>query len=109
MRHLFSGFALVLFCLTSCDESGRSESASENEIDLKSFYFQLEQFDAPKIYVYQAKGDPYSTQYWKMSVDHSNRTLVTESFNYKHEQYEYFEEVYEDHGVELVEYTIGNR
>lgn len=83
---------LTSFVLSSC-------------VDLKSYYFPYSNFSPFKVYKYECLSDSTMTQYWKMSYHSKTSTFITESFNYKLERIEYFEETVGVNGTELVEFS----
>jgi len=57
-----------------------------------------------KIYKYECKLDSTKTEYWKLTSNLKNNTLITEAFNFKYIQYEFFKEQLSDNGSELLEF-----
>ncbi|MDX2359374.1 MAG: hypothetical protein QNK23_01115 [Crocinitomicaceae bacterium] len=72
----------------------------------RNYYYNLEDFTTPKVYVFECVNDANWTQYWKMSSDVKSNYLITEAFNSSFEQIEYFKEQFNESGSELVEYTM---
>ena len=72
--------------------------------DLKPYYYQLEDFQQPKYYVFETNEYPANTQYWKISADIASNTLTTETFNSRFEQIEYFSEKFDEEGSKLLNF-----
>ncbi|EDP96483.1 hypothetical protein U8527_10235 [Kordia algicida OT-1] len=78
----------------------------------KSYYFPLENLKESKIYVYSAKENPLDTEYWKLTYNVQDSTLVTEAFHSNFEKYEYFREKITDKGTQLekfISFVAKNR
>jgi hypothetical protein len=70
----------------------------------KGYYFPMTELTVGKIYKYTCKADPSFTEYWKLSSNMEDNTLVTEAYNSKFIQYEYFKEKLTVEGSQLLEF-----
>ena len=81
------------------------ESKRNNAED---YYFNLSDFEEPKIYFYYNQADPENSQYWKLSSNIEDSTLVTEAYTIDFDQFEFFKEKYDSTGSKVVEYVMIN-
>ncbi|UKN02706.1 hypothetical protein K6119_04155 [Paracrocinitomix mangrovi] len=89
---LFIGLSLLFI---SCNET-------EN---IKEYYYQLENFDEPKYYVFEYIGNPEGSQYWKIKTNKEKKELTTEVFNSKFEKAEFSKEKFDESGAKFIEYS----
>ena len=80
--------------------------ASIDSADL--YYYNIKDLKKPKIYLYKCPQDQKRSQYWKVSSNLKNKTLVTEAFNMDFIQFERFEEKYDSLGSKLIDYIMIN-
>ncbi|MFT7614028.1 MAG: hypothetical protein ACI9J3_003010 [Parvicellaceae bacterium] len=71
----------------------------------KDYYYQLEDFEIPKYYVFKTTEDTTQVQYWKVSSDLKKKLLITEVFDKNFKSIEYFSEKHGSKGAELVEFN----
>ena len=57
-----------------------------------------------KIYKYECKSEPSKTEYWKLTSNLTENTLITEAFNSEYIQYEFFKEQLTKEGSKLLEF-----
>lgn len=74
-------------------------------VNLKNYYYPYDDCIPYKVYKYECFSDTTKTQYWKMSYSSKFNSFVTESFNYKFERIEYFEESIEKTGTLLIQFS----
>ncbi len=74
-------------------------------VNLKSYYFPYSSCVPYKVYKYECFSDSTKTQYWKMTYNSKFNVFVTESFNYKLDRIEYFEETIEKTGTKLIQFS----
>lgn len=67
----------------------------------KGYYFPVGELTESKIYTYTCKTDSKKTEYWKMTYNPKDNTLVTEAFHRNFEKFEFFEEKLTDTGFQL--------
>lgn len=79
-------------------------NSCSKEIDLKAFYFQLENFEKPVVYKYENPKNSEATQYWEFSSDIKSNSLITKTYNSKFEQIELFIEKYDQFGSKLIQF-----
>jgi|TARA_B100000809_G_C14905878_1_gene447952 hypothetical protein len=72
---------------------------------IKEYYFNIDDFTNGKVYKYECKNDPGKTQYWKLTSNLKEGTLITEAFDNEFNQYEFFKEKITNSGSELLEFT----
>lgn len=80
----------------------------EKRDNARDYYFNLADFEEPKIYYYYNQDDPELSQYWKLSSDRDSNFLITEVYGTNFEQFEYFKEQYDSIRSKVVEYTMIN-
>ena len=91
MKHpLFITLLIITFLISGCSKS--------------EYYFPIKKLTETKIYKYECKSIPHKTEYWKITSDRANKTLVTEAYTYRYKKYEYFKEKYDNKGSKLVEF-----
>ena len=74
----------------------------------KDYYFNLDNFEEPKIYFYYNQADPTLSQYCKLSSVPDSNFFITEAYTTNFEQFEFFKEEYDSIGSKVIEYTIIN-
>ncbi len=74
-------------------------------VNLKSYYYPYSSCVPHKVYKYECFSDTTKTQYWKMSYSSKFNLFITESFNYKLERIEYFEETISKTGTKLIQFS----
>ena len=57
-----------------------------------------------KVYKYECKAEPSKTEYWKLTSNLTESTLITEAFNSEYKQYEFFKEKITKEGSKLLEF-----
>jgi len=75
-----------------------------NNCTIKKYYFQISDFNDSKIYKYECKSKSNKTQYWKLTSNETDNTLITEAFKSNFKQYEYFKEKFTKNGSKLLEF-----
>jgi hypothetical protein len=93
--------------MTEVESLKSTSSASIENADL--YYYNLHDLKKPKIYFYKCPQDPTKSQYWKVSSNLKNNTLITEAFDYNLIQFERFEEQYDSLGSILIDYKLIGR
>ncbi|WP_298546057.1 hypothetical protein [uncultured Aquimarina sp.] len=77
------------------------------QIDYKSYYYNLKDFQEPKIYEYKRSNkNSLDTEYWKIISDTINKELITETFNSGFKQIEYFKEKFDESGAKMLEFLL---
>ena len=74
----------------------------------KDYYFNLDNFEEPKIYFYYNQADPTLSHYCKLSSVPDSNFFITEAYTTNFEQFEFFKEEYDSIGSKVIEYTIIN-
>ena len=77
---------------------------STQPTDLKDYYFDIEDFDAPKIYKYECTENPEETEFFRFYK--SGNELITETYDYSMNLLNTTKEVYDDEGAKLVSYEV---
>lgn len=72
---------------------------------IKKYYFPMSEMTNGKVYKYECKSDSSRTEYWKLTSNLNENTLVTEAFNSEYEQYEFFKEGLTKEGSKLLEFV----
>lgn len=71
----------------------------------KDYYFPVEELTDSKIYTFTCKADSKRTEYWKLTYNPKDSTLVTEAFHANFEQFEFFEERLTSKGFQLEKFV----
>lgn len=101
MKQFGAFFLPMLFMFLANAELIAQENAFESA---KDYYFQLEDFVEPKIYVFSNAQYPELGQYWRISSIPDSNLLITEAFLLDFRQFESFKEQYDSTGSKVVEY-----
>lgn len=70
----------------------------------KKYYFPIKDLENGIVYKYECVETPNNTQYWKLTTNKSDQTLVTEAFDSKFKQYEFFKEKITNQGATLLQF-----
>lgn len=71
---------------------------------IRDYYFPMSDLTESKIYKYECKSDSSLTEYWKITSNLTDNTLITEAFSYDYIQYEFFKEKITEKGSKLLEF-----
>jgi len=71
----------------------------------KSYYFQLSDFTKSKVYKYECKSDSSKTEYWKLTSNLNDNTLITEAYSSDFRKYEFFKEKFTKDGSKVLEFV----
>ncbi|MFK5982344.1 MAG: hypothetical protein QM499_05460 [Flavobacteriaceae bacterium] len=71
---------------------------------IKEYYFPMAELVEGKIYTYECKAEPSNTEFWKLTSNLTDNTLITEAFNSDYKQYEFFKEQLNNNGAILLEF-----
>ncbi|BAO76427.1 hypothetical protein [Winogradskyella sp. PG-2] len=71
---------------------------------IKDYYFPMSELTKGKVYKYECKSEPSKTEYWKLTSNLTENTIITEAFNSEFIQYEFFKEELTKEGSKLLEF-----
>ena len=78
--------------------------ASCNSLKLIDYYYPIGEKPITKIYVYVNPNNSELNEYWKVTSNPSNKSLLTESYDSNFRLYNKFEEVQTKNGYDLINY-----
>jgi len=94
MKQIVVGIlSLLFFAACSSDQS------------LKPYYYQINDYLNPKIFVYDQIGNPDGRQYWRVFTDPMRQELTTEVYNAKFILTEISRESFNDSGSKFIVYS----
>ena len=73
--------------------------------NLAKYYYPYQDCINFQVYEYKCLADSSKTQYWKMTYDEEKKLFLTESYNYKLQRTEYFQERITSSGTQLTEFS----
>ena len=76
-----------------------------NSLKLINYYYPIEEQTSIKVYVYVNPNNHELNEYWKVSSNSSNSSLLTESYDANFRLYNRFKEQQTNNGYNLIEYT----
>lgn len=101
-------FIVVFFTIENGCCQDTDVSSVENST-YKDYYFQLEEFVEPKIYLFYTTTNPHFSQYWKISAVPDSHFLITEAYSVDFRKLEFFKEKYDSVGSKVVEYLVFHK